>query len=184
MIDPEHPETRETELVRPSCRPSKAELEEPIKGTTFDDLVWAVMQPVEVRHTRRPKRERCARVSVLPFLFDFVVSALPGAVSDVGARVGEMACKPGSVLRTPRGGVQRSDGHSSWVSVSTSLVAIHPDGQNVRTRPTKSTPSLPNLAPGGACRAVSVAGVAVRSYRTISPLPMQASAVCFLWRFP
>ena len=44
MTDPEHPETRETELVHPSCRPSKAELEEPIKGTTFDDLVWAAMQ--------------------------------------------------------------------------------------------------------------------------------------------
>jgi hypothetical protein len=32
-------------------------------------------------------------------------------------------------------------------------------------------PSLFGLAPGGACHAVPVAGTAVRSYRTISPLP-------------
>jgi len=32
-------------------------------------------------------------------------------------------------------------------------------------------PSLFGLAPGGVCPAVSVAGYAVRSYRTFSPLP-------------
>ena len=32
-------------------------------------------------------------------------------------------------------------------------------------------PSLFGLAPGGVCRAASVAGNAVRSYRTVSPLP-------------
>ena len=35
-------------------------------------------------------------------------------------------------------------------------------------------PSLFGLAPGGVCRAVSVAGNAVRSYRTFSPLPCEA----------
>ena len=41
------------------------------------------------------------------------------------------------------------------------------------------------IAPGGACRAVLVAKDAVRSYRTVSPLPRNAcGAVCFLWRFP
>ena len=61
-------------------------------------------------------------------------------------------------------------------------------------------PSLFGLAPGGVCRAASVAGSAVRSYRTLSPLPtvvLQAlaglprrsalsrrRAVCFLWHFP
>jgi hypothetical protein len=35
-------------------------------------------------------------------------------------------------------------------------------------------PSLFGLAPGGACRAASVAGNAVRSYRTISTLPLLA----------
>ena len=43
------------------------------------------------------------------------------------------------------------------------------------------------LAPGGVYRAASVTGRAVRSYRTLSPLPIQAKAVwavCFLWHFP
>ncbi len=38
------------------------------------------------------------------------------------------------------------------------------------------------LAPNGACTARAVAGAAVRSYRTFSPLPLRA--VCFLLRFP
>ena len=40
------------------------------------------------------------------------------------------------------------------------------------------------IAPGGACRAAPVASRAVGSYSTVSPLPVQAQAVCFLWRFP
>src|SRR5919109_2443871 len=40
------------------------------------------------------------------------------------------------------------------------------------------------LAPGGACRAAAVTGSAVRSYRTVSPLPAFRQAVCFLWRSP
>src|ERR1051325_1678293 len=51
-------------------------------------------------------------------------------------------------------------------------------------------PLLLGLAPGGVFPAAAVAGSAVRSYRTISPLPpMQSqrtagSAVYFLWHFP
>ena len=46
--------------------------------------------------------------------------------------------------------------------------------------------SLFGLAPGGVCRAVRIAASAVRSYRTLSPLPRAGSprAVCFLWHFP
>jgi len=41
------------------------------------------------------------------------------------------------------------------------------------------------IAPGGACRAASVARRAVGFYPTVSPLPRRdAGAVCFLWRFP
>ena len=43
------------------------------------------------------------------------------------------------------------------------------------------------LAPGGVCPAIFVAKNAVRSYRTISPLPMALKtqrAVYFLWHFP
>ncbi len=44
--------------------------------------------------------------------------------------------------------------------------------------------SLSDLAPGGACRAAPVAGGAVGSYPTVSPLPERTPAVCSLWRFP
>jgi hypothetical protein len=42
------------------------------------------------------------------------------------------------------------------------------------------------LSPGGVYRAGPVARPAVRSYRTLSPLPplRRAEAVCFLWHFP
>ncbi len=45
--------------------------------------------------------------------------------------------------------------------------------------------SLFGLAPGGVCPASTVASTAVRSYRTISPLPPELpEAVCFLWHWP
>src|SRR5688572_11004589 len=72
----------------------------------------------------------------------------------------EPACKPGSV----------EDSHSSGIAVTGDF-----------KRPTRKhggTPaatfvatSLFGLAPGGVCRAVRVATSAVRSYRTVSPLP-------------
>jgi hypothetical protein len=40
------------------------------------------------------------------------------------------------------------------------------------------------LAPGGVCPASPVARTAVRSYRTISPLPRRTTAVSFLWHCP
>jgi hypothetical protein len=55
----------------------------------------------------------------------------------------------------------------------------------------EDVPSLFGLAPGGACHASPVAGPAVRSYRTFSPLPQRevpkgfvAKAVHSLWRYP
>ncbi len=51
-------------------------------------------------------------------------------------------------------------------------------GDGAKTRPTDGFPKkatdlspLHGLAPGGVCRAATVAGRAVRSYRTLSPLP-------------
>src|SRR6185312_12694852 len=54
-------------------------------------------------------------------------------------------------------------------------------------RPWAGRPSLLGLAPGGVCPAAAVAGSAVRSYRTISPLPRRPKASIggmFLWHFP
>ena len=44
--------------------------------------------------------------------------------------------------------------------------------------------SLFGIAPGGACHAGRVTTAPVGSYPTVSPLPVQAQAVCSLWRFP
>lgn len=48
------------ELAHPSYQPTRAELNEPIEfpdGTTPDDLVRAVMRPVDVRYTDpKPRR--------------------------------------------------------------------------------------------------------------------------------
>lgn len=43
-------------------------------------------------------------------------------------------------------------------------------------------PSLFGFAPGVVCHAVSVAGYAVRSYRTFSPLPAFAACAATAWR--
>ena len=53
------------------------------------------------------------------------------------------------------------------------------------THPGKpGTPFLFGLAPCGVYRALTITDQAVRSYRTFSPLPRQAGAVCFLWHWP
>ena len=51
---------------------------------------------------------------------------------------------------------------------------------------TRIQPPLFGLAPGGVYPAAPVARSAVRSCRTVSPLPsrLRAPAVCFLWHFP
>src|SRR6516162_4050822 len=48
---------------------------------------------------------------------------------------------------------------------------IDPGTPTPLTRHPSSTPSLFGFAPGGVCRAACVAASAVRSYRTVSPLP-------------
>jgi hypothetical protein len=62
-----------------------------------------------------------------------------------------------------------------------------PDTIPKRVLAHRFAPSLFGLAPGGVYRAADVAADAVRSYRTISPLPQRtqtAAAVCFLWHCP
>jgi len=52
------------------------------------------------------------------------------------------------------------------------------------TRVCKQTAPLFGLAPGGVYPATTVTSCAVRSYRTISPLPNRNQAVYFLWHLP
>jgi len=81
---------------------------------------------------------------------------------------GEPACKPGSV----------EGNHSSGIHVAVDLK--RPTRKRARICAVESTfygcpaASLFGLAPGGVYRAVSVARAAVRSYRTVSPLPSSA----------
>src|SRR6185437_11469504 len=69
------------------------------------------------------------------------------------------------------GSHRRRDGHSSGTPVTRRIKqptrTTGPDGPGAFA----PTSFLFGLAPGGVCRAVSIAGNAVRSYRTVSPLP-------------
>jgi hypothetical protein len=86
------------------------------------------------------------------------------------------ACKPGSVGHRRLTPTMR-DGHSSGIALARDLE--QPTRTASLTSPLRTlslaancphAPSLFGLAPGGVCRAGSVAGPAVRSYRTFSPL--------------
>ena len=92
----------------------------------------------------------------------------------------EPACKPGSV----------EDSHSSGTRVAARLERPTRGLARAARRGTRPHVPLFGLAPGGVCPAAPVASGAVRSYRTISPLPPaprrpgRGLAVYFLWHFP
>ncbi len=73
------------------------------------------------------------------------------------------------------------DGHSSGTPVAERLARPTRMAGRKRPRP-RGLPSLLGLAPGGVCPAAAVAGSAVRSYRTISPLPPARPKVLWGWR--
>lgn len=86
------------------------------------------------------------------------------------------ACKPGSGGHRPPARTIR-DGHSSGTTFArcleqpTRTASLTSLPRCYRFREQPALPSLFGLAPGVVCHAVSVAGPAVRSYRTFSPLP-------------
>lgn len=86
------------------------------------------------------------------------------------------------------GASRKRDGHSSATPVARRLKQPTRTATRTRVEACASMPSLFGLAPGGVCRAASVAGNAVRSYRTFSPLPRPihnaAVAVRSLWHCP
>jgi len=90
----------------------------------------------------------------------------------------QTVCKPGSV-HTCR---QALDGHSSGADVTARLDATNPGGGSgmlLRPRVTaRRWPPLFGLAPGGVYPASLVTKAAVRSYRTVSPMPRASP-----WRF-
>ena len=98
----------------------------------------------------------------------------------------QSACKPGSVWRgsfNPR--VTAIPLGRSLPTASSNQPGRRPgDGPGANQFPGGLVSSLFGFAPGGACRAARVTASAVRSYRTLSPLPIAGWAVYFLWRFP
>src|SRR6267142_2316282 len=98
------------------------------------------------------------------------------------------------VCGAPRGQMTGGgDGHSSGAPVAERLMrptraAARRLARHLRITP-GCLPLLLGLAPGGVFPAAAVAGGAVRSYRTVSPLPParhagNGPAVYFLWHFP
>src|SRR6476619_8077458 len=63
------------------------------------------------------------------------------------------------------------DGHSSATPIARRLKQPTRTAPRTRVGACAPEPFLFGLAPGWVCRAASVAGSAVRSYRTVSPLP-------------
>ncbi len=84
----------------------------------------------------------------------------------------------------PRGCAER-DGHSSGTPVARRLKQpTRTAGSGHRSRGFLLAPPLFDFAPGGVCRAVSVAGNAVRSYHTFSPLLPEGSGLLLCGTFP
>ena len=110
----------------------------------------------------------------------------PGSERAALSEADQPACKPGSVgpgVASGRGS------HSSGTAVADRLEqptrATDPESRSARPLAGSGASPLFGLAPGGVCRAVRVAASAVRSYRTLSPLPRTAcGAVCSLWHCP
>ena len=82
------------------------------------------------------------------------------------------ACKPGSVRRRQAARVTAIPLGRRLPGASSNLPGRPDPDTGPGRRLRRSAPSLFGLAPGGVCRAASVAGSAVRSYRTVSPLPL------------
>jgi len=102
-------------------------------------------------------------------------------------------CKPSSV---PVAGGPPASGRRPliWTRRCRRALPMRRDAAYPRPSAPATPWSLLGLAPGGVCRAAPLTRDAVRSYRTLSPLPAIAlrslggagrrRAVCFLWHFP
>jgi hypothetical protein len=101
-----------------------------------------------------------------------------------GRRSRQSACKPGSVGRAATS--PRACRPFLWDGHCWPPHATNPNNEPGGGPGRAAAPALLlfGLAPGGACHAADVAVCAVRSCRTLSPLPARRPAVSFLWRFP
>src|SRR6266487_4936912 len=110
------------------------------------------------------------------------VSVLCSSAGQRGARVGEPACRPGSVRPLARGG-----GHPSGTAVADSLVRSTREHRAGRPRSLAqgAAGSPLDLAPGGVYRAAAVTcGAGGLLHHRFTLTPADAGAVCFLWHCP
>ena len=91
----------------------------------------------------------------------------------------QMVCKPDSVMLLPALATIHLE---RLLPAASSNLPGHDAGSHLNEQAVPM--SLSGFAPDGVYHARSVARPAVRSYRTISPLPWHAMAVSFLWHFP
>ncbi len=126
------------------------------------------------------------------------VACADGAAEPVGRGLKICARRPISRVLSPDPSPDPMDDHSSGTFVAKRLARrTRMAARKTRLMVRRSRagnpaiePSLLGLAPGGVYPAVRVAASAVRSYRTLSPLPRHGRpkpvrvAVCFLWHFP
>lgn len=91
-----------------------------------------------------------------------------------------MACKPGSVPARPEGG----QGMAIHLGPRLPATSCGLPGKRAGDGPGRSMLPLSDLAPGGACLAAPVAGGAVGSYPTVSPLPGHARRTVLCGAFP
>ena len=134
---------------------------------------WAPVRMPRTRSSTAPMRSR-ARDGVFALLSRVKTNGPTYRVRYAGRPL-PPACKPGSVGRC------RPDGHSSRNAV-TRILQQPTRGVLVEVGASRR---LFGLAPAGVYRAAPVAGCAVGSYPTFSPLPARdRQAVCFLWHCP
>jgi hypothetical protein len=129
------------------------------------------LPPAVPQSASRPKR--------FPIVRPRALRALQRAGAPVGPARGwcQPTYKPGSVWR-----VAPPRRPFIWGAACAAPRATNPGGGRDRAwsarrarRAEHSAPPLFGLAPGGVYRAASVAGGAVRSYRTVSPLPLRVA---------
>ena len=110
---------------------------------------------------------------------------LPTRITNHGSR-SLRACR--TISRFLYSGRSRSGSHSTRTGIAAGLEQPTRDSAARRRPWTRRVTAGPlfGLAPRGVYPATSIARGAVRSYRTISPLPRRRTggAVSFLWHFP
>jgi len=127
----------------------------------------------------------CQGLGEVPGLHHYILWSRPGRIAP-GAEGGGLAGQGRSDVRSPVSRVLAPREGETAISLGPTSRPASNDLPGRHGAGRRREPSLFDLSPGGVCPARPVTRPAVRSYRTVSPLPeaLQSPAVCFLWHFP